>query len=148
MGSDAVPGLNGDRRLDHGAGDGPTSPSGQLPGSLRARSRRRRFLRALGWGELGPVDAGAPEERGTAGWSPREVMTKDLRRGDVFVWHTQLQLVARTVLLDSGMYSIITRGAYSDPDAPQTGELVPREHYPRELFLVMARRVSIDAWQD
>jgi len=76
------------------------------------------------------------------------VAAGDLRRGDVFVWHTWLQMVARTVLLESGMYTIITRGEYADPDAAQTGVLAPREHYPRELFLVLARRVSIDAWQD
>jgi hypothetical protein len=131
--------------LDAGAaGHGPGSPSSP-PSRVRRAPRRLRFLRALGRGEFVPVDAaGWP----TAGWSPREIMTKNLRRGDVFVWRLQLQMVARTVLLDSGMYSIMTRGAYSDPDAPQTSELVAHEFFPRELFLVLARGVSIDAWQD
>ena len=137
------------RRLDDGAaGHASCSPPSRSPLSVRRTTRRGRLLRALGWRELEPAEDGAPTERATAGWSPREIMTKDLRRGDVFVWRTQLQMVARTVLLDSGMYAIVTRGAYSDPDAPQMGELAPREHFPRELFLVIARRVSIDAWQD
>jgi hypothetical protein len=144
-----VTGPNGQRRFDGGAGEpARRTPSGRPPAGPPETSNRRRFLRALGWGKLEPVDAVAPEDHATAGWRPREVMTKDLRRADVFVWHTQLQMVARTILLDSGMYTIITRGEYSDPDARQTGVLAPREHYPRELFLVIARRVSIDAWQD
>ena len=126
------------------------SPSTILPGPgpVAALIDSRSLDDGAAGRELEPADQVAPTETATAGWSPREIMTKDLRRGDVFVWRTQLQMVARTVLLDSGMYAIVTRGAYSDPDAPQMGELAPREHFPRELFLVIARRVSIDAWQD